>query len=244
MRLTFKASPVNFEVMDFKRKGKLLWLEHLLYSIKHRGFSSTCSMGLKEWKKERELGIKTFGAHAAAELSIEADSKMGGHLYQPSSSVIFERAMHALPFNFGDKVFLDIGSGKGRALVLAAEAGYKKVIGVEYATELNDMAHVNIAKVQDRFPNTEFVLEEGDALALDIAEEVDVIYLFNPFDEEALTGLMKKVKPSFERTKPIYLVYVHPVHCKVIEAQLGNPIEVVKNWKGIPDVAVFGNVNR
>ena len=106
------------------------------------------------------------------------------------------------------------------------------------------MAHVNIEKVRDRFPNTEFVLEEGDALAFDIALEVDVIYLFNPFDEEALTGLMKKVKPTFERAKPIYLVYVHPVHCSVIEGQLGNPMEVVKNWKGIPDVAVFGNTKQ
>ena len=125
--------------MDFKHKGKFLWLEHLLYSIKHRGFSNTCSMGLKEWQKERELGIQTFGAHAPDELSIEADSKMGGHLYQPSSSVIFERAMNALPFNFGDKVFLDIGSGKGRAIILAAEAGFKKVIGEYIATPKNKM---------------------------------------------------------------------------------------------------------
>jgi len=227
--------------MDFKQKGRFPWLSHLLYSIKHRGFTNTCSMGLKEWQKERELGIRTFGAHAPDELSIEADSKLGGHLYQPSSSVIFEKAMNALPFNFKDKVFLDIGSGKGRALVLAAEAGFKKVIGVEYATELNDIAHTNIERVRGRFPATEFILEEGDALTYPIREEIDVIYLFNPFDEEALKGLMKMVKPAFGRQKPIHLIYVHPVHCSVLEDALGNPIEVVKNWKGIPDVAVFSN---
>ncbi|MGB1316950.1 MAG: methyltransferase domain-containing protein, partial [Flavobacteriales bacterium] len=194
--------------MDFKHKGKFLWLEHLLYSIKHRGFSNTCSMGLKEWQKERELGIQTFGAHAPDELSIEADSKMGGHLYQPSSSVIFERAMNALPFNFGDKVFLDIGSGKGRAIILAAEAGFKKVIGVEYAAELNVIAQQNIETVKDKFPSTSFDLVAGDALQYDIADEVDVIYLFNPFDEEAVAGLMKKVKPAFNRSRPLFLVYV------------------------------------
>ncbi len=227
--------------MDFKRKGRLPWLSHLLYSIKHRGFTNTCSMGLKEWQKERELGIRTFGAHAPDELSIEADSKMGGHLYQPTSSVIFERAMNTLPFNFQDKTFLDIGSGKGRALILAAEAGFKKVIGVEYAHELNDIAYTNIEKVKDRFPSTEFILEEGDALAFDIPEEVDVIYLFNPFDEEAVRGLMQKVKPAFDRQKALHLLYVHPIHCGVLEESLGAPIEVVKNWKGIPDVAVFAN---
>lgn len=227
--------------MDFKQKGRFSWLSHVLYSIKHRGFANTCSMGLKEWQKERELGIRTFGAHAPDELSIEADSKLGGHLYQPSSSVIFERAMNTLPFNFSNKVFLDLGSGKGRALVLAAEAGFKKVIGVEFAAELNDVAHTNIERVRDKFPETDFVLEEGDALTYPIREEIDVIYLFNPFDEEALKGLMEMVKPAFGRKKAIYLIYVHPVHCSVLEEELGNPIEVVKNWKGIPDVAVFSN---
>jgi SAM-dependent methyltransferase len=230
--------------MDFKRKAKFPWLSQLLYSIKHRGFTHTCSMGLKEWQKERDLGIKTFGAHAPDELSIGADSILGGHLYQPSSSVIFEKAMNQLPFNFTNKVFLDIGSGKGRALVLAAEAGFKKVIGVEYASELNDMAHVNIEKVRDRFPNTEFILEEGDALQFDIPDEVDVIYLFNPFDEEAMRGLMKKVKPAFNRSKQTHLVYVHPVHSSVLEKELGQPISLIKNWKGMPDVVVFSNSTK
>lgn len=227
--------------MDFKHRGKLTWLSHILYSLRHRGVVSTCSMGLKEWQKERELGIRTFGAHAPDELSIEADSKLGGHLYQPSSSVIFEKAMNLLPFNFEDKVFLDIGSGKGRALILAAEAGFKKVIGVEYASELNDIAHTNIETVRGRFPNTEFVLQEGDALHYDIPEEVDVIYLFNPFDETATSELLKKVKPAFERRKPLFLIYVHPIHCNVLQEELGEPMNVITNSKGTPEVKVFSN---
>lgn len=200
---------------------------------------NTCAMGLKEWQKERELGIDTFGDKDANELSINCVSKEGGHLYQPSSSIIFERAMNVLPFNFKDKVFLDIGSGKGRALILAAEAGFKKVIGIEYANELNDMAYTNIEKVKDRFPNTEFVLHEGDALEFDIPEEVDVIYLFNPFDEDAVRGLLKKVQPVFAKQKPIHLIYVHPVHSNVLEDALGSPTCIINSQKGGIDVAVF-----
>lgn len=198
-------------------------------------------MGLKEWQKERELGIHTFGAHAPDELSIEADSKLGGHLYQPSSSVLFEKAMNVLPFQLVDKVFLDIGSGKGRALILAAEAGFRKVIGVEYAAELSDIAHTNIERVRHRFPTTEFQLHEGDALQYDIPEEVDVIYLFNPFDETATKELLKKVKPAFARMKPLFLIYVHPVHCNVLEEGLCEPKYVIANSKGAPEVKVFDN---
>lgn len=227
--------------MDFKRKAKFPWLSHLMYSIKHRGFTRTCSMGLKEWRKERELGIHTFGALAPDELSIEADSKFGGHLYQPSSSVIFEQALSKLSFDFSDKTLLDVGSGKGRVLVLAAEAGFKKVIGIEYAAELNDIAHTNIERVRDRFPNTEFSLQEGDALVYDIPEEVDVIYLFNPFDEQAVSVLMNRVKPAFERNKPVCLIYVHPVHSNVLKSALGKPFASVENGKGMPDVMIFCN---
>jgi SAM-dependent methyltransferase len=229
--------------MDFKNRGKLPWLSHFIYSLKHRGLMNTCALGLKEWQKERELGIDTFGDKASNELSIDCGSKEGGHLYQPSSSVIFERAMNALPFNFTDKVFLDIGSGKGRALILAAEAGFKKVIGIEYANELNDMAYTNIEKVKNRFPNTEFVLREGDALAFDIPEEVDVIYHFNTFDENAVRSLMKKVKPVFVKQKSIYLIYVHPVHSDVLEEALGSPISIINNQKGGVDVAVFSAIS-
>ncbi|MDP6908146.1 MAG: class I SAM-dependent methyltransferase [Flavobacteriales bacterium] len=198
-------------------------------------------MGFKEWQKERELGIQTFGAHAPDELSIEADSKLGGHLYQPSSSVIFKRAMEKLPIDFKSKVFLDIGSGKGRAMILAAEHGFKKVIGVEYAAELNDIAYTNIERVRNKFSETTFDLQEGDALAYEIPEEVDVIYLFNPFDEHAISGLLDRVKPAFEKSKPIHLVYVHPIHYNVLEKVLGSPSAIVKNQKGIMDVAIFSN---
>ncbi|MFC2176351.1 hypothetical protein ACFLR1_05220, partial [Bacteroidota bacterium] len=146
--------------MDFKHKSRFPWLSQLLYSIKHRGFANTCSMGMKEWKKERELGIKTFGTYEPSDFSIEPHALHAGHLYQPSSSVIFERVMKALNINFKDLVFLDIGSGKGRAMILAAEHGFKKVIGVEYASELNEIAKSNIELIKDRFPKTEFLLQE------------------------------------------------------------------------------------
>jgi len=216
-------------------------LSHFLYSLKHRGFNNTCALGFKEWQKERELGIQTFGALEAKELSIDSASKADGHLYQPSSSVLFEKAMNLLPFNFSNSVFLDIGSGKGRALILAAEAGFKKVIGVEYANELNDMARANIETVKDRFSKTEFRVVQCDALTYSIAEEVDVIYLFNPFDERATLALAKQLKPVFAQKKRIDLIYVHPVSAHVFEKELGDSSSEIRNNRGILEVTVFSN---
>lgn len=227
--------------MDYKRKGRFPMWSQFKYSLKHRGAWNTLAMGLTELRKDWELGIDTLGNRTADELTIECGSKDVGHFYQPSSSILFEKAMNQLPFNFNDKVFLDLGSGKGRALVLAAEAGFKKVIGVEYATELNDIAYTNIEKVRSRYPSTEFILTEGDALNYEIGQDVDVIYLFNPFDEEAIDILARRLKPILERKHEVHLVYVHPVHCSIFEKVLGHAKNQIRNSKGMVEVAVFGN---
>ena len=87
-------------------------------------------MGYSEWRKEQQLGIDTFGTASSSHLSIVCDGSEGGHLYQPSSSVLFVKTIAALPVKPEDSVFLDVGSGKGRVLVLAAEAGFRKAIGI------------------------------------------------------------------------------------------------------------------
>jgi hypothetical protein len=195
--------------MDYKRKRRLSWLDYLLYSIRKRGLLRTCFMGYSEWRKEQQLGIHTFGTAASNQLSILCDGGEGGHLYQPSSSVLFVKAIAALPVKPEDSVFLDVGSGKGRVLVLAAEAGFKKAIGIEYAAELCDIAHVNIEKVRSRFSNTTFELHEGDAIAFGLPKEVNVVYLFNPFDEATLLRWIAIINQQIERR--VHIIYMHPV---------------------------------
>jgi len=225
--------------MDFKHHGRFPWLRQIWYSVRHRGLLNTCAMGMMEWKKERQLGINTFGIATPEPHAIGTTQCEGGHFYQPSSSVLFEKAMHLLPFNFTDKVFLDVGSGKGRALILAAEAGFRKVIGVEHAAELNAQAHVNIEKVRHRFPHTEFVLIEDDALTSPIAPDTDVIYLFNPFDKRSLEMYLRHVKKHFAYDRQLHLIYVHPVHQCVFEREIGPPVAVLHNRKGMPEAALF-----
>lgn len=201
--------------MDFKTKGRLSWAAYVLYSIRNRGLFRTCLMGYNEWRKERELGIRTFGSAAPKDLHLVCDDAGGGHLYQPTSSVLFHKALASLPVDVKGDVFFDVGSGKGRALVLAAEAGFKKVIGIEYATELSDMAIANIERVRSRFPNTEFDLHEGDAVAFGLPKGVHVVYLFNPFDEHTLkqwaTAIVLQMEPG------LHIIYMHPVFASALE---------------------------
>src|SRR5690349_10766861 len=56
-----------------------------------------------------------------------------GYLYEPIQLAVFRRIMAALAIDPHNYTFVDYGSGKGRALVLAAEYGFRRVVGVEYA---------------------------------------------------------------------------------------------------------------
>lgn len=204
--------------MDYKNKSPLQWIDYVVYSIRNRGLLRTCAMGYSEWRKERELGIHTFGTEAPKDLSLVGDETGGGHIYQPSSSVLFQQAISALSINTENATFLDIGSGKGRVLILAAEAGFHKVIGIEYATELNVIAKANLKHIACRFPETVFEIHEGDALVFAIPTDVNVIYLFNPFDEHSLRQWATAIGPNLK--DGVYIIYMHPVFAEAIKAAL------------------------
>ena len=49
-----------------------------------------------------------------------------------------------------DKVFIDIGSGKGRVLLIAAEFGIKEVRGIEFSPVLCEIAKKNISIYKEK----------------------------------------------------------------------------------------------
>jgi predicted RNA methylase len=57
-------------------------------------------------------------------------------------------ALNSLQLQWEDFAFIDLGSGKGRTLLLAAEYPFERVIGVEYCPQLNEVARSNIPKLR------------------------------------------------------------------------------------------------
>jgi SAM-dependent methyltransferase len=200
--------------MDFTRTGPFAALRHLIYSMRHRGLRQTCLLGFQEWRKERELGIRTFGMSSPC-----SDAGPGAHIYQPSSSVLFAKAMQQLDIPLQGMHLFDVGCGKGRALVLAAEAGFTKITGIDLDPVLCNDARDNIKRVKHRYPATAFTVLQADAIAFGVPEDVDVAYLFNPFGKDLLSQWLQNMTNT--RTLPLHIVYMHPVHKDVMtEARL------------------------
>ena len=138
--------------------------------------------------------------------------------YQPIEPELFREILNSLRIDFSEFTFIDIGSGKGRALLLAAEYRFRRVVGVELMPELNAVAEENIR----RFPTEKRACGEIRAVCRDATEfsfpnEPLVVFLFNPLPETGLRKLIENLEGSLrESPRPGYVIYANPVFAEIV----------------------------
>ena len=96
---------------------------------------------------DRQHGTVTGGSIplGAAEIpeKVSAASVAHGHYYEAVSPEHFEEMMRVLPRDLSDFLFIDYGSGRGRALLLASHYPFKEIIGIEFSQRLHRDAELN-----------------------------------------------------------------------------------------------------
>jgi hypothetical protein len=139
--------------------------------------------------------------------------------YQPVDPELFRRIMNSLEIDFSKFTFVDIGSGKGRALLLASEHPFDRVMGIELLPELDQIARENIRKfsASRRCSDIEAVL--ADATEFNFPHRPLVVFLFHPLPEGDFCRLMTNlVGSSHKFPRPIYLIYAHHVFENLVAA--------------------------
>ena len=67
--------------------------------------------------------------------------------YQPTEPALFREmmeSMSSLDIEFEDFTFIDVGSGKGRVLLMAADYPFRRILGIELLADLHRVAQENI----------------------------------------------------------------------------------------------------
>ncbi|MEJ2619020.1 MAG: class I SAM-dependent methyltransferase [Candidatus Thiodiazotropha sp.] len=138
--------------------------------------------------------------------------------YIPSGWATLKRLTDVRPLT-SDDVFLDIGSGKGRVVILTATYPVKRVIGVELSSVLHEIAQQNVSRVENYLACQDVQLVCSDATQFQIPDDVTVIYLFNPFVGEPFLRVIDNIGESLDRRKrAIWIFYTNPVmHDSVIK---------------------------
>ncbi|HKT50924.1 MAG TPA: class I SAM-dependent methyltransferase [Candidatus Angelobacter sp.] len=165
-------------------------------------------------------------------------AELAGRPYFASDPWLFEQIMQALPIRFQAFTFIDLGSGKGRALLMASRYKFKRIIGVEFMPEWHRAAQENIAKftaVNPSAPAMESVCM--DARDYDFPAEPLVVYLFNPFPEPVFVAVLERLRLSALTTvRPLLLAYRYTE----FESQL-EKWDWLKKIAGTEQWAVYGN---
>lgn len=137
--------------------------------------------------------------------------------YQPTDPAFFSEMTDELQrqtnCDLQEFTFIDLGSGKGRVLLMASEYPFRRIIGVELLPSLNRIARENIALYKSETQKC-FVLDSvcGNATSFPLPEGPIVLYLFNPFQEPALKRTLANLKTHLDSNpSAVYLLYHNPV---------------------------------
>ncbi len=129
-------------------------------------------------------------------------------------------------------VFLDVGAGKGRAMLLASQHPFLRVEGVELNPGLAAVATANM-KLWKKDPHAVTLaplrLREGDATRLPLPPEPTLAYLFHPFETKLLQRFLRHVARSVARQpRMVDLMYVNAEHDSLLDREPG----LQKLWFG------------
>ncbi len=134
-------------------------------------------------------------------------------LYQPTEPAAFREMLEALEqhtqLSFPDFTFVDLGSGKGRTLLMASDYPFRRIIGVELLPALHGIAQQNLSAYKSASQKC-FALESicADATAFLFPRGPLVVYLFNPLLEPGLRRALANLRQTLATNpRPVFVLY-------------------------------------
>lgn len=169
-----------------------------------------------EIKGEKKYQINTIRVDNLQHQKIKSENLKHASIYQGTNYFLIERAFDFLKNEKANFHLVDFGSGKGRIMVVAAYYGFKKITGVDFSQSLCNEAEENIERIKPNFPSVNFKIFCSDAVSLEIENDVNVFFFFNPFDEVVMLQVVKNILSSLKKNiRKIYIVYINPLHKEI-----------------------------
>lgn len=130
---------------------------------------------------------------------------------------------------------LDVGSGKGRVLMLGALAGFRNMIGVEIDEGLHSSAMSNMETFNKRVPHADFVLHNVDIRDFDIPLGPMLCFANNPVGQPLFQQFVTKIAESLSAHPRMFVfVYLHANHTEAFSR---------RNWAEV-DSGLLDDSNR
>lgn len=173
--------------------------------IAHQLQYQVCSFLGKRW--DSKFSVDTSGQIDLSNIDVLGSNKDGGFSSVSSSPKTFAFLAQLFPADWHRFTFVDIGCGKGRVLLLAAIHGFKRIVGVEFAPALCQVAKQNLVSFSGPHP-LEWSIINADATTVTLPGDVPLlIYCFNPFKADVWRKFIPVVlKARDSSMQPVRLV--------------------------------------
>jgi SAM-dependent methyltransferase len=172
---------------------------------------------LEDWWFDRRYHVDTSPALSSQEEQGWPKDKVNFH-YLAIRPKCARRAFRDLTLSdVNDYTFVDFGSGKGRALFMAAELGFGHVWGVELRPELHERALTNI-KVCSRVDTSAIASINMDASLFEFPDHNLVLFFFNPFGREVMSKVLTNLSRSLQqRVRDVWIVLHDSTCCDLVD---------------------------
>lgn len=212
-------------------------------SLYYRGLVNTFKLLTYEGKYEKQLGISTHSIVNLDQLTLDGDNSDQNHHYQGASYYILFSIFEKLPQHLKNKSFIDFGCGKGRALFVAEQCGFTKLIGVDIAKELIDDANENKKRYQLKNTQSSIAFIFSDATKYQIPDDAAVFYFFNPFGAEIIQQVLDNINASVKQhPREINCIYLNPKYKSVFEKNGFKIVREIKSWRYLEGVIYSNNL--
>lgn len=164
-------------------------------------------------------GTDTSGFVSAGELPADEAASAHAVCYAGSQPSLVRLALASLP-PVDTCTFVDLGCGKGRALLVASEFPFRDILGVELSAPLARVACRNAALVARRFPQrTAICVAVDDASTFPLPAGDLVLFLYHPFGAELVAKVVEGIEAALAAgRRSIYVIYYNPVAGRCFDA--------------------------
>lgn len=149
---------------------------------------------------DRRWGVDTSGKLVPDASDVVGTNWDHGCRYQAVCADLLEQTLNELSLDLRQFTFLDFGSGKGRAVMSASQLPFRRVIGVEYSHQLDQIARQNLEifpAFAQKCRDVELVC--ADATQFPIPSGPLILFVNNSFGTAIISEVVKNLEASFQR---------------------------------------------
>jgi SAM-dependent methyltransferase len=197
----------------------------ILRSLDNRFGLSSYLNRIEDWWFDSTRSVQTRGKERTLSAARVVGEIRDSLPYIPIRIANGRRALRDLPLeDHSQYTFIDIGSGKGRMLFIAAEFPFHQIRGVEFVSDLHAQAQENVRRYRYfRQKCTDIASIHENAESFDFPSQNLVLCIFNPFGPEVLDRMLKNLRHAIDKDPRhhVIILLIWPVQSQLVAQMEG-----------------------